>query len=115
MVVQSLFVLSVEEETAGKAEQPAVGFTAAGAGQAASRGGEKSEGTGEREESTAGPIQPAAGQRAAGTVRLKFNLISVYCVCCVCDHPGQSCRHVGFDWLLKPFDICEISDIIRSV
>lgn len=93
-VIQSLCVLSAEAETAREAEQPGMGFAAAGAGQAASGGGEKSEGTGEGEESTAGPIQPAAGQRAAGTVRLKFNLISVYCICSVCDYPGQSCQHV---------------------
>lgn len=52
---------SAEAETAGEAEQPGVGFAAAGAGQAARGGGEKSEGTRERKESTTGPIQPAAG------------------------------------------------------
>lgn len=91
MVVWSLFLLSAEAETAGEAERPAMGFTAAGAGQAAGRGGEKSERTGERQTSKTGPIQPGASQRAAGTVRLKFTLISACCICSACDYHEQSC------------------------
>lgn len=95
MDVWFLCVLCAEEETAGETEKPAMGFTATGAGQAASRGGYKSEGTGEKETNTTGPIQPAAGQRAAGTVSLTLNLISICCDCSACDYPGRPCQHAG--------------------
>lgn len=87
-------MLCAEAETAREAEQPDMGWAGAGEGQAASGGGEENDGTGEREESTIGPIQPAAGQRAAGTVRMKFSLISV---CSVCDYTGQSSQLVRLD------------------